>query len=223
MVFNLVHLIDQHIRLVIFDIDQTLMDTQERNDQAFVKFMERFDLSHRPELREYILSNSSVRVAELFSDQLRKPVTPEEINDAYIASYLASTAIPIEVFPDAIPVIDYFKMRSITTTAVTSANEIILDTNMATLTVASRSFYRGVDRALFEAIVYGENGKPHKPEYAAYTLLEERLGRRFQPTQVLVIGDSRTDELFARNIGAWFRRIYSGYTLTALSKELGLS
>jgi len=61
---------------------------------------------------------------------------------------------------------------------------------------------------------------PHKPEYGAYLLLEQRLQQKFEPNRVLVVGDSQTDQDFAKNIGAWFRKIHPRYSLKMLYDDV---
>ena len=50
---SITDLLSNTIKLVIFDIDQTLLDTRERNDQAVGLFLRELGLDDNPILREY--------------------------------------------------------------------------------------------------------------------------------------------------------------------------
>lgn len=224
---SITDLLSDTIKLVIFDIDQTLLDTRERNDQAVGLFLKELGLDDNPMLREYILSNSSKTLERSLSKTLGRAITSEEISVRYVRSYHASSA-PIIVIPETIPLIRLLRSRNIRVAAATSAGTPIIDINLRELEQAYNSEQYAQSGhpdhlrkdPLFEAVVYAEPGMPHKPEYEAYLLLEQRLQQKFKSNSVLVIGDSQTDQDFAKHIGAWFRKIHPGYSLKMLYDDV---
>ena len=89
MEHSLVELLRTTIKLAIFDIDQTLMDTTERNNDAVTYFMRELGLDIDKELKQYVLSHSARHVAERVSSLLRRAVTAEEVEKRYVEGYNA--------------------------------------------------------------------------------------------------------------------------------------
>ena len=215
---GLVKLLNTTIQLAVFDIDQTLMDTEERNDDAVTQYIGLLNLPADQKLKRFILSHSALQVAEGISLLLGKTITTKEVETRYIECYHAST-VPIRVHPQTMPIIHSLKERGIKVATITSASPPIIFYNLTALQISYQA-YAGKDR-LFDAVAYAEEGLPHKPDPAVNNLLQRRLGRYFAAETILVIGDSvETDGQLAQNIGAWFQHINQKYTLSTLYKEL---
>ena len=218
MEHSLVELLRTTIKLAIFDIDQTLMDTTERNNDAVTYFMRELGLGIDKELRQYVLSHSARHVAERVSSLLGRAVTAEEVERTYVEGYHASV-LPIRVPPETMPIIYSLRERGIMMAAATSASPPIVFYNLTALQAAYQT-YAG-ESSPFDAIAYAEEGLPHKPDPAVGEVLQTRLGRKFDAESILVIGDSLgTDGRLAQNMGAWFRHINGKYTLNSFYREL---
>lgn len=212
------------IGLVIFDIDQTLVDSLERNRDAAQRFLSLYGLPHDDDFFAAAATKTAADVAPDLSRRVRRPISEAEVMKNYVDSYLASP-VPIRVMDGAASLIDRLKSMGKVVTAMTAAGKRIHDINMVALQeVYAASGGRGM---MFDATHYYHDGHTRKDAEAFDCLLQHRLQQRIYEslpedfrTRTLVIGDSSTDMVLAAMIGAQFIRVRPTYTVLDVYRQL---
>ena len=195
----------QKIRLVIFDLDGTLIDS-------------RLDLVHSV--------NAALR-------HIGRPELPEDVIASYVgdgAPTLIRRALGAEADDEALAkaglefFLSYYREHKLDHTTlydgITDALSVIQGRNgiprrtMAVLTnkpvMPSRAIVEALGLAPFFAAVYGGNSfatKKPDPEGARTILRETRMA----PEQTLVVGDSHVDVSTAQNAGLWSCGVTYGF------------
>jgi phosphoglycolate phosphatase len=174
-------------RLIVYDLDGTLVDTAEDITRAVNYMLEHFN--HPPLPRKAVLQYVGYGLHHLIKECLKinDPVAIERGIDRYAEYYTDHLLDYSRLYPLAQDVLDYFKDR---TQAVITNKPNPYSLNILTgLGVAD----------YFREIIAGEDGYPSKPNPTGLQAIMERAGAT--PQQTLLIGDSPVDVETGRNAG----------------------
>jgi phosphoglycolate phosphatase len=200
----------KHVRLIVFDLDGTLVDS--KRDLALSVNAMRADMGLAPLPLDLISSYVGHGVNLLVRRSLRAHATRENVEKG-LAFFLA-----------------YYREHMLDHTApypgVTEALDILRGHKMAVLTNKPVHFSREmVSRLGFDpyfAYIYGGNSFPQKkPDPIGLQTLMEEL--KISARETLMVGDSDTDVLTGRNAGVWTCGVTYGFgahTLQTVSPDL---
>jgi len=173
-------------RAVLFDLDQTLLDSADLIVTAFVDTCR--TLLGRTLDREETLRSWSWPVRARFHELA--PGRADELTREYLRRYLAEHDRRARLFPGVPAVLDALCVRGYRLGIVTSKRR-------ATAEAAVRAF--GLDRWC-GVIVVDEDVRRHKPDPEPVVLALGRLG--IAPRDALMVGDSGEDISAGRGAGA---------------------
>jgi len=173
-------------RAVLFDLDQTLLDSADLMVTAFVDTCRA--LLGRTLDREETLRSWSWPVRARFHELA--PEHADELTVEYLRRYLAEHDRRARLFPGVPSVLDALCARGYRLGIVTSKRR-------ATTEAAVRAF--GLDRWC-GVIVVDEDVRRHKPDPEPVVLALHRLG--IAPRDALMVGDSGEDISAGRGAGA---------------------
>lgn len=186
------------IRLLIFDLDGTLVDSKQDLAMSVNAMRERMGLGPLPE--EVTASYVGHGVAVLVRRALGEQATEEDVQRA------------LSIF------LEYYRLHMLdhTTTypGVREALEELRDRRLAVLTNKpvnfSREMLERLGIASHFAFIYGGNSFPQKkPDPVGARKLMSDLGA--SPRETLMVGDSDTDVLTGRNAGVWTCGVTYGF------------
>ena len=174
-------------RLIIYDLDGTLVDTREDIAQAANHMLARMG---KPSLtREEICRFVGAGVTSLAQGCLRtqEPATVQEGVQIYRAYYAKHFLDYSRLYPGAREVLEHFRERK-----------------QAMITNTPNPFSRDILAGLgvlefFTDLIAGDSGYPVKPDPKAIRSLMD--GNRVSPEETLVVGDSPIDVEMGRNAG----------------------
>ena len=185
-------------RLIIYDLDGTLVDTGEDIANAANYMLE--------ELCGAALPREAIRrfVGQGLHDLIKRCLNTEdsvrvqrglEIFEAYYAKHLTDHST---LYPSALEVLEYFTLRS----------------KQAVITNKPNPFARELLNALgvadyFVEILAGGSDYPRKPDPAAARSVMERYG--VAPEETLLVGDSLIDLETGRNAGVFTVIVAQGF------------
>jgi pyrophosphatase PpaX len=176
----------REFRAVLFDLDQTLLDSADLIVSAFVDTCRA--LLGQTLDREETLRTWSWPVRARFHELA--PDRADELTREYLRRYLAEHDRRARLFPGVPAVLDALRARGYRLGIVTSKRR-------ATTEAAVRAF--GLDRWC-GVIVVDEDVRRHKPDPEPVVLALRRLG--IAPRDALMVGDSGEDISAGRGAGA---------------------
>ena len=174
-------------KLVLYDLDGTLVDTRQDLVQAVNQMLTEMGISPLPADQIVRLVGRGLR--QLVTDCL-KTQDPQRIErgiqifQPYYADHLLDHS---RLYPGARELLEYFKDRK-QAVLTNKPNPFSLEILMG---LGVRSF--------FSEIIAGDSGGPKKPDPAALGSLLSRQGVR--PAEALFVGDSAIDVQTGRNAG----------------------
>jgi len=173
-------------RVVLFDLDQTLLDSADLVVTAFVdtcRVLLGRTLNHEDTLRSWAWP-----VRDRFHELA--PERADELTRDYLRRYLEMHDHRVRLFPGVPDVLDTLRARGYLLGIVTSKRR-------ATTDAAVRLF--GLDRWC-GVIVVDEDVRRHKPDPEPVVLAARRLG--VAAAEALMVGDSAEDITAGRGAGA---------------------
>lgn len=195
----------QPIKLLIFDLDGTLVDTQD-------------DLASSVNFALRSLSLPELEVAgvmRLVGDGMRKLLQralprsrQNDIDDAialFRQHYAENLLVATRFYPGALEVLDHFSARGLA--VISNKPEAFTRTILEGLVVAER----------FGAILGGDSLPTLKPSPEPILHVMSQLG--VQPEQTLMIGDSPSDIVAGKAAGAFTCAVTYGYRAEALLSD----
>jgi len=193
----------QEIRLLIFDLDGTLADTQK--DLAMSVNAMREDLGLPPLSAETISTYVGRGVTVLVQKALGNSFTLAEINraqDFFLKHYRQHMLDHTVVYSGVLEALEQLRGR-----------QLVVLTNKPVR--FSRDMLAGLGIGSYFLRVYGgDSFERKKPDPAGAFRLMEETG--IQARQTLIVGDSDTDVQTGRNAGAWTCGVTYGYGAPSL-------
>lgn len=200
----------KQIRLLVFDLDGTLVDSKQ--DLALSVNAMRTEMGLVSLPLDLIASYVGHGVTLLVSRSLGTHATAENIEKglafflAYYREHMLDHTAPYPGVAEALEKLDGHKMAVLTNKPVNFSREML-----ARLGFASRFVY-----------IYGGNSFPQKkPDPIGLHKMMEDL--QISARETLMVGDSDTDVLTGRNAGTWTCGVTYGFgahTLQAVSPDL---
>ena len=196
------------IKLLVFDLDGTLIDSKEELAKSINAMLRHFQRAELPleVIGSYVGDGAPMLVRRALGD----PQDEQFVQDAlrYFMNYYREHKL------------DHTYVYEGVIEALQSIRAAHPDIKMAVLTnkpvIPSRGICEGLGLSPFFVQVYGGNSfetKKPDPE-GALTLLDET---RVRPEESVMIGDSQNDVLTAQNAGMWSLGVTYGFSPESLS------
>ena len=195
----------QQVRLLVFDLDGTLVDSKQ--DLALSVNAMREEMGLAPLQLEMIASYVGHGVTLLVRRSLGAHATSENVEKglafflAYYRDHMLDHTAPYPGVAEALEKLDGHKMAVLTNKPV----------------IFSREMLARLDFASHFAYIYGGNSFPQKkPDPIGLHKLMEDL--QVSARETLMVGDSDTDILTGRNAGVWTCGVTYGFGAHTLQK-----
>ena len=169
---------DRTIHAVIFDFDGLLVDSEPVQFEAWETYVAQFGAELPPDLRSRMYGTRLVDSARLVADELRLPVSAEDIARGRDDLFLALVPGRIEAKPGAQSLLLELKRRHVPTALATSGHRRYVDLALASAELLGQ----------FDVEVTGDmvnRGKPDPETFLTAARLLDKL-----PTSCLVLEDS---------------------------------
>ena len=196
----------QHIKLVIFDLDGTLIDSELDLATAVNAMLRRYGRKELPlkVIDTYIVDGAPMLIRRALGDPTDREFLQEALNYflAYYRDHKLDNTYPYQGIKEALQQIGGGRKLAVLTNKPVRASQGIL----AGLGLAD-SFFQ----------VYGGNSfETKKPDpLGANTLMREAAA---QPDETVMVGDSGVDVLTARNAGLWSVGVTYGFAPQTLEQ-----
>jgi phosphoglycolate phosphatase len=202
---NLVTPTWNQIRLVVFDLDGTLVDSKQ--DLALSVNAMRGEMGLSPLPLDLIASYIGHGATELVRRSLGTLATSENVDKGmafflnYYRDHMLDNTAPYPGVPEALEKLQAHKLAVLTNKPV----------------IFSREMLTRLGFAPYFTFVYGGNSFPQKkPDPVGLHKMMEDLG--IPAAQTLMVGDSDTDVLTGRNGGVWTCGVTYGFGADTLQK-----
>lgn len=200
----------QQIRLILFDLDGTLIDSEQDLAASVNAMLRHFGRKELPleVIDTYIGDGAPMLIRRALGDPAHANVVQEALNFFlhHYREHKLDTTLPYAGIPEALQQISKFDG---------------LQRKLAVLTNkpvrASRDILAGLGLSQYFFQTYGGNSfETKKPDpLGAQTLMNE-LGA--QPEETVMVGDSEVDVLTARNAGLWSVGVTYGFAPDTLRR-----
>jgi len=185
-------------RLIVYDLDGTLVDTSQELVQANGYVLSRLGASAERLAAVHSFTGCGIRELVTWGLQRDNPELMEAAEALFAAYYKHHANEHSRLYPGTQPLLDYFNARA-----------------QAVLTDRPNPFARDLLEALglssyFLDIIAGDSPYPRKPHPAGALALMAKAGVR--PKDTLLIGDSPSDIETGRNAGIFTIAIAHGFS-----------
>ena len=187
-----------HVRAVLFDFDDTLVDTYPARVAAMARAFAEAGVTS-PSAEEFFQQFNGATFTVPFADIERRHGAALGLTEGYRRSYWLHEADNVPVFPGVRETLDALRMSARPLGLVTSKGRefVVEGARAGALYQLERTGLFGY----FDTVVGAEDVDRHKPDPEAVLTALERLG--VTPDDALMVGDSTADFGAGRAAGCW--------------------
>lgn len=181
------------IKLILFDFDGTLVSSVEGIASCMGRVLRDFGYSS-PTLQE-VKNTAGLTLEDSITKLTGSKCTEAEIPlmvKAYRDLYVAAAAPLTRLFEGAVPVLAEIKRRDMKSVLVSNKGSAGLHGLLNALSISQ----------FFDLVLTADRVRHTKPSAALYHGYIASEFSTITPEEILVVGDTESDLLFARNIGA---------------------
>lgn len=200
----------EKIKLVLFDLDGTLIDSEKDLAASVNAMLRHFGRKELPldVIDTYIGDGAPMLIRRALGDPAHAPVVQEALNYflLHYREHKLDTTVPYAGIPEALEAARTFNGRQ---------RKLAVLTNKPVR--ASRDIVAGLGLSQYFFQTYGGNSfETKKPDpLGAQTLMNEANA---QPEGTIMVGDSEVDVLTARNAGLWSVGVTYGFAPQSLER-----
>jgi phosphoglycolate phosphatase len=187
------------IKLVIFDLDGTLVDTLDDITDSANKILKRFDIPEAT--KEQVKYAVGSGVINFFVSLTNKKIDIKKARLQYTKQYLKNLSKKSRIYPGMLNVLKELKRREISLYVVSNKPQIFTSKLLKELKIEK----------YFKEIIGINSEEKKRLKQSPYYLKRILLKEKINPKNALIIGDSKTDILSAKNTKMYSCAVLYGF------------